>query len=286
VNFDADKHLRISLELARVIRETLEPHVGVYEDREHPRGSTGDTTYEVDVPVENAVQEFFRDSGLQVKVYTEDRGEVLFGSEPEAVYMIDPLDGSRNARRGLPLYSCSIAVFPPSAGYIDEAVVGVVSRLDAREEYTVIAGMGAEKDGEPIKPSGKKDFRDAVMTVGSHLSAGYGVHADFMQRLAEDVGYSVSDVWVKVLGSTALELAYLASGCVDMHLDLRAGAGLEATPKTYDVAAGLLLCSESGAEVLYGSDSLPQRLLIDPTLRVQFLGAGNKTLLNKVLKYL
>ena len=88
----------------------------------------------------------------------------------------------------------------------------------------------------------------------------------------------MADVWVKCFGSTALELAYLASGRIDLMVDLRASAGLQATPKTYDIAAGLLLCREAGACLEYGSKTIPEKIPVDPTVPVQLLGAANERL--------
>ncbi|MFH1402780.1 MAG: inositol monophosphatase family protein [Candidatus Altiarchaeota archaeon] len=286
MDFDVGNHLRNSLELSGIIRETVEPLVGSYEDRQHPVSKTGDTTFEIDVPVEEAVGGFFKDNGINATVMTEDQGILHYGGGTEAIYLIDPLDGSRNARRGLPAYSCSIAVFPPGAETLEDVAVGVVSRLDTDDDYTVVAGDAARSNGKTITASGKKDLTHAVLSIGCHFAGAYGIHDDLMLRLAEATGSGVDDVWLKCYGSTALELAFLASGKTDLIVDLRAGAGLAATPKTYDVAAGLLLCRESGAEVSYGSDSIPQPLPVDPTVKVQLVGAGSSTLFDQLTGYL
>ncbi len=286
MDFNAQEHLDLSLRLTDLIRKTIKPLVGVYEDIDHPIGKTGDMTFEVDMPIENAVQDFFEESGISAKVITEDRGEIIFGDDPEAIYLIDPLDGSRNARRGLPIYATSIAVYPPEADYLDEAQVGVVSRLDVNDDYTVISGLGALLNGKKITSSSKTDFTNSIACVGTHFAKAYKVHADIVERLSGIVDSEINDINIKYYGSTSIELALLAAGNIDLIIDFRAGFGLTATPKTYDIAAGLLLCREAGAQVMSGGNVLPDRLPIDPNVRVQLFGACNKELLNKASKYL
>ncbi|MFC2162575.1 inositol monophosphatase family protein [Candidatus Altiarchaeota archaeon] len=288
MDFDSDFHLATSLKLSGLLRRVIEPLAGCYEDKRFGRGVTGDTTFEIDQPIEAAVYDYFEVLDLPLVIYTEDQGEVRFGDDdPLAYYLIDPLDGSRNARRGLPVYSTSIAVYPPEAGSLDEVGVGVVSRLDGVDDFWAIKGKGAYCGKKPLKPSPKTDLTNAVISVGSHLTTAYHVHAGFMARMAADVEDEVSDLWVKAYGSSALEMAFIAAGYSDIMVDLRAGCGLDATPKTYDIAAAMLLCRESGAEVSYGgAGGMDGGLPIDPSIRVQFLAAGNKTLYDLASNYL
>ncbi len=269
--------LSIALRLGRRMRKVASGYTGVLSE-EAAYGATGDVTYEVDVPLEEAVADYFRGLSTPCRVITEDAGSVDYGPEPRYVFMIDPLDGSRNARRGLPLHCTSIAVYEPEAAEISEAVCSVIERHDMREEYVAVKGCGAKLNGRRIKPSPKTRLEDAVIALGCHFAPAVGMYGAMATRLGGLVESDERNITVKSYGSTALELALLASGRVDMLLDVRASRRRILAPKTYDIAAGVLLCREAGAIVEYGSRMNPEPLPLDPTVRVQVAGAGNRRL--------
>ena len=269
------------MKLARRLKRTVRRHVGVYVD-EARDGATGDTTYEVDEPMEAAVTEYFTDIDIPCRVMTEDAGVRDFGEDPEYIFLIDPLDGSRNARRGLPLYCCSIAAYEAGAGELSEAVCGVIERFDAPGEYVAVRGRGASLNGKPISPSPKTTTEDAIIALGCHFVGAVPKFSDAALKLSELSARDDRSVMVKCYGSTALELAFLASGKIDMIYDLRAAVGFRAGLKTYDVAAGILICRESGAVVEYGRGSIPEELPVSPYIPVQILGAGNRVLFKRL----
>jgi len=278
--------LTLAVDLARKLKKTAADFHGEYTDGIIHYGATGDVTYEVDVPLERAVDSYFKVQKIPCRVMTEDSGVKDYGDDPEYVFLIDPLDGSRNARRTLPMHCCSIAAYDINAKEISEALCAVVARFDADEEFTAERGCGATLNGRRIKPSRKKSLDDAVIAMGCHFASAVPIFAEAGRRLGSQVESPERDVWVKAYGSTALELAFLACGRVDMIYDVRAGAGLKATPKTYDIAAGLLLCQEAGAIVEYGGRRIPQKLALDPKLPAQVRGAGNKRLFNTLVNTL
>ncbi len=275
--FDEEEQLELCLELSERIASVLAPSIGIYEDREFSPGATGDVTYEVDEGVEQAVIDYFTEHRLLARVMTEDQGTVEFGQGPRPTYLIDPLDGSRNARRGLPFFCFSIAVFPPGATRLSDVRVSLIKRLDVDETFYATS-KGAFLDGQPISVSAKENLRDAILCLCSHFTLAYPAHAKQMQALSELSHSPAQDVMIKCLGSTALELAFLACGRVDILMDLRQANGCEMTPKTYDIAAGAHIARQAGATVQYGEQSLPQDLPIDPKIPVQVIGAASEPL--------
>ncbi|MBU0763122.1 MAG: hypothetical protein KKD39_08870 [Candidatus Altiarchaeota archaeon] len=274
---DEKKHLRHSIDLAKKIKKTVKAYAGHYEDILFPAGHTGDTTYEIDVPVEEAVKDFFVDKGIEAVVMTEDMGAYTVGENPQAIYLIDPLDGSRNARRGIPFYCTSIAVYPPDAKLLSDCMVGVVSRLDCREDYTALSSGPARCNGKKIKPSGKSELYDAVLSLGSHFTNSYPVHSTFIGELSKK-NPGVNDVMLKCLGASALELSYLACGKIDALVDLRSVYGVEPCLKTYDVAAGAHICRQTGVNMIYGTSKLGENVGLDPRNRVSVVAAGSDKL--------
>jgi len=270
-----EEALKAAKKLGERLKKTALKSVGRYsEDVRY--GATGDATYEVDEPVEREVEEFFQDLRIPCRVMTEDTGVRDFGKKPEYVFLIDPLDGSRNARRGLPMHCASIAVYGIRAKELSDAKYAVIERFDADEEYVAIKGEGATLNGKKISPSKKAVLDDAIIAMGCHFASTIPLFSDVGRRLGALTSRDERNIMVKCYGSTALELAFLACGKVDFIYDLRAGTGFSLALKTYDVAAGILLCREAGAIVEYGCRKIPEKLPVDPKVKVQIAGAGNK----------
>jgi len=280
-----EEYLKAALELCKGLKKIALKNAGSYEDRRHGSGFSGDVTYEVDVPMEDYVSEFFSERKLPVKVITEDQGFIDYSKgKPKAVYLIDPLDGTRNLRRNLPASCCSIAVYPPKARFVDEAAACVIGRFDADETYTAVRGEGAFLNRKRIKASGKKDLENAVLIFGGHFPSAIQTYSRMMETLSLEKKSHATDVWLKEYGSTALELAFLASGRADMYAEIRASTNLAFTPKTYDMAAGILLCKEAGVKYALGSKRLGEKVLIDPRIPMQYVGAGSEELMEKIRK--
>lgn len=165
-----------------------------------------------------------------VGVLSEESG-LRHGSGSETV-IVDPVDGSTNASRGISHYCISLCVVGSgsAAAAVDRPgatvvtpVAGLVRHLVSGEEFTAAAGAGAHLDGQPIAPSGREHGARAVIGVSGRPSPEL-------------------PVWqVRVLGSAALDLCAVACGRLDAYLDLNSNHGV------WDYAAGILICSEAGA---------------------------------------
>ena len=104
--------------------------------------------------------------------------------------MIDPVDGSTNAHRGVPFYATSICVLDgegPRVGVVVNQATGV--------RYAAARGGGADKDGQPIEPSGCEDLRSAIVGISGFP----GLHPGWAQYRA--------------LGAASLECCAVAEGC-------------------------------------------------------------------------
>src|SRR3954447_10267428 len=117
------------------------------------RGEGGDRTLVIDQRAEEAVfaqLERLHEEGVRFMAVSEERGEVDFGDGAVRV-VIDPLDGSLNAKRGLPAHALSIAVADgPTMG---EVAFGYVYDFGAEEEWVARRGEGVLLDGEPLPPA-------------------------------------------------------------------------------------------------------------------------------------
>src|SRR3954469_8157008 len=117
------------------------------------RGEGGDRTLLIDEAAEDVVfkeLERLYAEGARFTAVSEERGVVDFGGNGLWV-VIDPIDGSVNAKRGLPHFALSIAVAEGTT--MADVVFGFVQDFGPEEEWVAWRGGGAQLDGEPIDPS-------------------------------------------------------------------------------------------------------------------------------------
>ncbi len=114
------------------------------------RGEGGDRTLVIDAAAEDAVfaeLQRLHDAGARFTAVSEERGTVDFG-ESGALVVVDPIDGSMNAKRGLPHHALSIAV--ADGPTMADVVFGYVFDLGPGEEWHAVRGGGAFLDGEAL----------------------------------------------------------------------------------------------------------------------------------------
>jgi len=149
----------------------------------------------------------------------------------EAVWIIDPLDGTTNYVHGFPYYAVSIAL--QVRGQLE---VGVIYDPTREEMFSVCRGQGVELNGERVYASGETRAGSAfgVGSLPVVTGAGDAAVERFLRALREFQT-------VQRTGSAALNLAYLASGRID--------AFWSSSLKVWDVAAGALMVKESGGAI-------------------------------------
>jgi myo-inositol-1(or 4)-monophosphatase len=200
-------------------------------------GEGGDRTLEIDRRCEDIVfaeLERLAAEGASFVAVSEERGEVPFGSGGAARVVIDPIDGSLNARRTIPSHSLSIAV--ASGGSMADVEFGYVYDFGAGEEFMASRGGGALLDGEPTGVA--RGGPEKLEVVG--VEAAEPAHA---VAVLEALGGSVYRL--RVVGSLAITGAYVAAGRFDAMLALRPS-------RSVDVAAAQLIVREAGGAVAFG----------------------------------
>ena len=192
-------------------------------------GAGGDTTVLVDRLAEEIVIDVLgrRDAGLTL--ISEEAGEVAMGA-PFPLVVVDPIDGSLNAKRGLPIFAVSIAVADgPSVG---DVWLGMVRDLGSGETLSAERGVGAWSDGTPLvcAPAGGRP--DMLALEGASPTR--------MARAAPAMTGRVARI--RALGSAALSICHAAAGRVDAMASL-------GRCRSVDVAAAVLIAREAGAVV-------------------------------------
>jgi myo-inositol-1(or 4)-monophosphatase len=199
------------------------------------RGEGGDTALVIDRAAEDAVFAELEALGAPVTAISEERGELAVHGGGHTRVVIDPVDGSLNAKRGLPLAAVSIAVAGgPNMG---DVTVGYVGDLDPARDWWALRGGGAYREGErlaalepgPLELLGLETARPAAVA-----------------EAAERIGSLGADR-VRALGSVAVTLCLVAAGQLDAMISLR-------EIRSVDAAAAQLIVLEAGGAVRFPAD--------------------------------
>jgi myo-inositol-1(or 4)-monophosphatase len=230
----AERAVRYAAELLREGRS----HVGAVI----PKGDRDFATV-VDIAVEEVIRAELERSTPGISFLGEERGGAAV--DAEAVWVLDPIDGTANFAKDSPLCGVSLALLErgaPTLALIDLPFLG--------ERYVAARGRGAFLNGRPIAVSEVAALREAMVgfadfSVGPEAASENAVHLELMRRLALEA------LRIRVHGSAALDLAWLAAG--------RLNATVMLSNLAWDVSAGVLLVRESGGLVFDsdGSDHTP-----------------------------
>lgn len=194
-------------------------------------GEGGDDTTAIDDAAERAVVARLEDlhrNGQEFTLVSEELGERAFGSS-ETKVVVDPIDGSVNAKRGLRHFSLSIAVATGST--MGDVIFGFVHDFGSGEEWTATKGGGAQLNGEPLGVRPKETVE--ILAMEGTLAASVADQAEAL------VGYAQR---FRIMGSLALSMCQFAAGRVDAVCSLR-------EVRAVDTAAAQLLIKEVGLSI-------------------------------------
>jgi myo-inositol-1(or 4)-monophosphatase len=200
-------------------------------------GEGGDRSLVIDRRAEEIVfdeLEALHREGYEFTAISEERGEVTFGAGGEAAYrvVIDPIDGSLNARRTIPSYALSVAV--ASGPSMAEVEIGYVFDFGAGEEFLARRGRGSELDGRELRAEGPG--------YGLEIVGLEAAKPELIEPLIE--GLAGKAYRIRAVGSIAISLCYVAAGRFDGLLSAR-------PCRSVDAAAAQLIAREAGASVKF-----------------------------------
>jgi myo-inositol-1(or 4)-monophosphatase len=203
------------------------------------RGEGGDRTLVIDHQAENVVfaqLDALHAAGARFTAISEERGVVDYGGDDVRV-VIDPLDGSLNAKRGMRSYALSIAV--ADGPTMADVVFGYVYDFGAGEEWTARRGEGAYLDGHQIvDPPPERRTSDGRLELVTIESSDPQYMAPAMDGLREHVHR------VRAIGSIAISCCQVATTRVEGMLTLW-------RTRAVDIAAAQLIVREAGALVAF-----------------------------------
>jgi myo-inositol-1(or 4)-monophosphatase len=206
--------------------------------------------YRSDLAADAAALGVLHPAGLGV--LSEESG--LTHGDREVVVVLDPLDGSTNASRGIPWYATSLCAVDA-----DGPRAALVVNLASGTRYQAVRGGGATVDGRSLVPSATVELRHSIVGL-SGLPPGWLGWKQF-----------------RALGAVALDLCAVASGMLDGYVDCSPSAH-----GSWDYLGGMLVCQEAGAVV---TDAAGRDLVVmEHAARRTPVAAGTSELLAQLVE--
>jgi len=201
-------------EIGEFLKNQTVKHVNSLENK--------DIKLELDKLSEKRIIEALK-ANFDYSILSEEAGLIGKIKSNEPYWIIDPIDGTMNYSKDFPFACVSIALW-----INNEPILGVVYDFYKDELFSGLAGSGAYLNEVPIKTSNIKEKSKAV------LMTGFPVYMDFsIDNLISYVSEMKEYKKIRMLGSAALSLCYVACG--------RADAYREENIKLWDVAAGVAI---------------------------------------------
>ena len=260
---------RLSLltKLAKEIYSAVHPLLGTTEARRIVgSGFGGDKTRLIDSISEKVVLRYLENEGLSCVFIGEEYGVRRIGGSPKFYLIIDGVDGTNNAMRGIKFASASLAM--SSSEWINDLEAAVVIDLYNGGIYSAERREGAKYNGRSIKPSDIKSLEEAIVSVNITRS---------LNALRKITPITKRVRGLRALGSASLEICHVASGFLDAYIDLRGKL------RTMDFAAGMLIIREAGGILLQPSGEEIPNIPLTEINRFSIIASANENIFDEII---
>jgi fructose-1,6-bisphosphatase/inositol monophosphatase family enzyme len=230
----------------------------------------------IDLQIEDTIIDFFQEKGFPCEIEAEERGRTIISDNPKYLVIIDPLDGTTNFSKKIPLSCYGLAIAKLRKDSTDACFSDIVSAsvrsFHTNEFYTSNLGKGSQLNGKMIKSSNIKKLEHSLVAFD-------------MDRLWKKT--AILDKVLKVLsrargtrrfGANLLDMCYVASGKVELMIDIRNSLSAVHTP-------GLFIAKESGAII----HSMKNKIFNPKLLaneKMSFVLCSNEVLFEQVFQLL
>ncbi len=267
----SDDVLRTLIEACSRVRSEVSKLTGRAEAYEpYGVGAGGDISRKIDMVAEKAAINTLKEHGMNCTVIAEESGTVdLSNGRPSGYVVLDAVDGTTNALRGLPFYCCSIGF--ADAYRLSAMKYAVVMDLYSGDVYSASKGNGAFVNGARMHVSTEAKEKGNYV-VGMNVS---GVTPERIEKLKPVMSRSNH---VRHFGANALELCIFARGLMDAFIDLRDKIRIT------DMAAAYLIVKEAGG-ILISPNGKDLDSDLDLRSKISFIAATNKNALNDILNH-
>ena len=218
---------------------------------------------DADLASERLILDYVTDEYPDFGVLSEESAPVAGASS--YTWVVDPIDGTRNFAEGIPHFCIVVAI---AEG--EDVVAGVTYDPVRDELFSAQKGAGAYLNGQPMRVSDRQNIDETIL--------GFDLGYDFGQ--AKHLMEMVGGIWPQIsgyrlMGSSALSIAYTAAGRIDLYA--------HHSLSSWDIASGVLLAQEAGARVLDRASLKdatlfsPGLIIANPALMEQFLAMTEGT---------
>jgi myo-inositol-1(or 4)-monophosphatase len=225
-------------------------------------GMGGDETTAIDAAAEAAVVarlEALHADGLEFTLVSEELGERTYGNPDGLHVVVDPIDGSLNAKRGIPYFALSLAF--ADGPTMRDVFLAFVHDFGSGEEWTARRGEGAHLDGAPLDGPGPTEAIEVLCLEATRTDL-------VAQKAPALVGLAYR---TRVMGSLALSLCHLAAGRMDAVCSLKPA-------RSVDIAAAQLLVRERGLAIDLPEDASFDGARLDVEGRSRVVAAATPAL--------
>jgi myo-inositol-1(or 4)-monophosphatase len=251
-------------------------------------GAGGDISRKIDIVAETAVLNTIKSNNISPVIIGEECGIVnlnktssssSFSNNNNGFVIMDAVDGTTNAIRGIPFSCCSLAF--ASEFKLSCVTDAVVLDLFTGDIYSASKQKGSFLNNKKINVRNEKDFNSITsledlksidVLIGTNVS---GVPLNILDEISRVISFSSH---IRHFGANALELCYFARGFIDAYIDIRGKI------RSTDMAAAYLIAKEAGGK-LYSPNGheLDSELGLNKTL--SFYAVSNKRLFDLIKSY-
>ncbi|MCK9150933.1 inositol monophosphatase family protein [Methanobacterium alcaliphilum] len=281
----------IGIKMAEQVGKAVSPLVGKKEADENIKmGADGTPSKLIDIVAEDEVIGVLESTSRPVTLISEEIGILNIGqssdenlneydlnsnsksesSDKQIIFVVDPLDGTTNAVKRIPIYGISIAIAEyipgPEKPSLNDVKMGFVKNFATGELYEAIKGRGAFLNGEKVYPSLENELNRSSM--GAFI---YGTKFSQVNNVCKMIRR------MRILGSVAIELSYVSNSTYDAFMDLRGNL------RVVDVAAAKLIVEEAGG-IITDQEGNDLNGLLNVSARTSIIAAGNKKLHQQIMK--
>jgi myo-inositol-1(or 4)-monophosphatase len=229
----------------------------------------GDKTLLLDVKAEDEIIDVLLNSGIAFNILSEEKGLIKSTKKAEYLALVDPIDGSANLKRGIPLVSLGIAIVPYKGNMTsDDAEISIIDSVFTDETYIAVKGKGVTRNGKSIKVA------DPVALENTIIS--YDTKRTFDPSFVESSVRTIKSVHdTRRTASNLLDLCWTAAGFLDGMVDLR-----NLLPIIH--LCGTHMVFEAGGYVV-GLDGKRFVSSLEPNIMMNFVAASNEDLARRIL---
>jgi len=228
-------------------------------------GAGGDISRNIDITAEQTVLDYLKEIDFECVVLGEECGRVELSDKPKGFVIMDAIDGSANAVRGVPFFCSSLAF--ATENKLSSITDGVITDLTNGDMYWATKDKGSFLNDKQIKVQQKEPI---YKIVGINTSGGSN---ELMQRM-----YPIfqNHNHTRHFGANALEMALFARGLMDVFIDFRDKIRIQ------DIAAGCIIVKEAGG-LLLDANLNPLDADLSYETRVSFIAAANQKILDEII---